>query len=124
MTAFWEALGATRVLALDPDTHDRAVAAISHLPHLVAFALVDAVERLEPGAFDVAARGFRDTTRIAAADATMWEEIFLANRGALAAGLDAFRAALADLERLITAEDSAGLRAALARIKARREALR
>ena len=124
VTAFWEALGATRVLALDPDTHDRAVAAISHLPHLVAFALVDAVERLEPGAFDVAARGFRDTTRIAAADATMWEEIFLANRGALAAGLDAFRAALADLERLITAEDSAGLRAALARIKARREALR
>jgi prephenate dehydrogenase len=123
VTAFWEALGATRVLALDPDTHDRAVAAISHLPHLAAFALVDAVERLEPGAFDVAARGFRDTTRIAASDATMWEEIFLANRDALAAGLDAFRAALADLERLITAGDSAGLRTALARIKARREAL-
>lgn len=124
VTAFWEALGATRVLALDPDTHDRVVAAISHLPHLAAFALVDAVERLEPGAFDVAARGFRDTTRIAASDATMWEEIFLANRDALAAGLDAFRAALADLERLIAVGDSAGLRRALARIKARREALR
>ena len=124
VTAFWEALGATRVLTLDPNTHDRAVAAISHLPHLVAFALVDAVERLEPGAFDVAAGGFRDTTRIAASDPTMWEEIFLANRDALAAGLDAFRTALADLERLITEGDSAGLRMALARIKARREALR
>ena len=124
VTAFWEALGATRVLALDPDTHDRAVAAISHLPHLAAFALVDAVERLEPGAFDVAARGFRDTTRVAAADPTMWEEIFLENRDALSAGLDAFRAALAALEDLIAAGDSAGLRAALARIKARREALR
>lgn len=123
VTAFWEALGATRVLALDPDAHDRTVAAISHLPHLAAFALVDAVERLEPGAFDVGARGFRDTTRIAASDATMWEEIFLANRDALAAGLDAFRAALTNLERLITAGDSAGLRTALARIKARREAL-
>ena len=123
VTTFWEVLGATRVLTLDPDTHDRAVAAISHLPHLAAFALVDAVERLQPGAFDVAARGFRDTTRIAASDPTMWEEIFLANRDALAAGLDAFRAALADLERLIAAGDSAGLRTALARIKVRRETL-
>ena len=124
VTAFWEALGARRVLSLDPDTHDRAVAAISHLPHLAAFALVDAVERFEPGAFDVAAGGFRDTTRIAASDPVVWEEIFLANREALAAGLDAFRGAIADLERLIAAGDSAELRAALARIKARREELR
>ena len=123
IVAFWEGLGAGRVLTLDPETHDRAVAAISHLPHLVAFALVDAVERFEPGAFDVAARGFRDTTRIAAADPIMWEEVFLANRDALAAGLKQFRAALADLERLIANGDGDAVRAALARIKARREAL-
>lgn len=123
IVSLWEALGAGRVVTLAPDAHDRAVAAISHLPHLVAFALVDAVERFEPGAFDVAARGFRDTTRIAAADPTMWEEIFRDNREALAAGLDVFRQALADLERLVASGDGAALRAAIARIKARREAL-
>ena len=124
IVALWEALGAGRVVTLDPDAHDRAVAAISHLPHLAAFALVDAVERFEPGAFEVAARGFRDTTRIAAADPVMWEEIFLDNREALAAGLDVFRHALDDLARLIARGDGAALRAAIARIKARRETLR
>src|SRR5437773_932102 len=57
LAAVWESLGAGRVLMLDPETHDRAVAAISHVPHLVACALVDAVERFDPAAFDVAARG-------------------------------------------------------------------
>ena len=123
IVAMWEGVGAARVVTLDPQTHDRAVAAISHLPHLVAFALVDAVERFEPGAFALAAGGFRDTTRIAAADPTMWEEIFLANRDALAASLSVYRDTLADLEHLIASTDGAALRAAIAKIKARREAL-
>ena len=123
VTEFWEALGA-RVSLLDPDTHDRAVAAISHLPHLVAYALVDGVVRFEPAALDLAARGFKDTTRVAAADARVWEEIFLANRDALRGSLAAFRESLGDLERLIDAEDSVALRAALDGIRTRREALR
>ena len=123
VSAFWEGLGAGRVVTLDPDAHDRAVAAISHLPHLAAMALVDAVDRFEPSAFDVAARGFRDTTRIAASDPIVWEEIFLANRDALRRSVVAFREALAELERLIAAGDGTALRAAIARIKARREAL-
>jgi prephenate dehydrogenase len=123
ISAFWEALGAGRVVTLDPDAHDRSVAAISHLPHLAAMALVDAVDRFEPSAFDLAARGFRDTTRIAASDPIVWEEIFVANREALGRSLVAFREALAELERLTAAGDSAGLRSAIARIKARREAL-
>ncbi len=123
ITAFWETVGAGRVVALEPEVHDRMVAAISHLPHLVACALVEAVERLEPGAFDLAARGFKDTTRIAAGDVAVWEEIFLSNRAAVAAGARGFAQALADLARLIEAGDAAGLRQALARIKARREAL-
>ncbi len=122
VTEFWESLGA-RVLPLDPAGHDRAVAAISHLPHLVVMALVDAVERFEPAALEVAARGFKDTTRIAASDPQMWQEIFLANGALLAATLAEFRAALADLERLVTAGDAAGLREALARIRATRERL-
>jgi prephenate dehydrogenase len=122
-TEFWEALGA-RVTSLDPETHDRTVAAISHLPHLVACALVDGACRVEPAALELAARGFRDTTRIAAGDPDMWTEIFLANRDALSASVAAFREALADLERVIAAGTTGELHAALARIKAMREGLR
>ncbi len=117
VSAFWESLGA-RVIAMDPDAHDRAVAVVSHLPHLVACALVDAVLRFEPGALAVAARGFRDTTRVAAGDALLWRDIFLANRSATLAALDALEAALVDLRRVIEAEDGATLEEALARIAA------
>jgi prephenate dehydrogenase len=123
VSAFWEALGAGRVVLLDPPAHDRAVAAISHLPHLAAFALVEAVARFEPGAFEVAARGFKDTTRIAASDPEVWRTILLANRAAVAGSLAAFREALDALERLIAAGDAAGVAAAIARVKTRREAL-
>ncbi len=123
VVGFWEAAGA-RVATMDPDAHDRAVAAISHLPHVVAWALVDAVARFEPAAMDVAARGFKDTTRIAASDPLVWKEILLANREAVVASLRAFRAALDDLERQIAAGDGAAVEATLARIKALREAVR
>ena len=124
VTAFWESLGASRVLTLEPDRHDRAVAAISHVPHLVACALVDAVERLDPTAFDVAARGFKDTTRIAAGDVDVWEEIFLANRGSVAEAGRKVQAVLTELIDVIERGDATALRTALARIKARRERLR
>jgi len=120
---FWEAIGA-RVSTLDPEAHDRVVAAISHLPHLVAYALVDAVARFQPGALEFAARGFRDTTRIAASDPEIWAEIFLANREALRANLDAFRRVLAELEQAVAVGSRETLRAALARVSAVREGLR
>jgi prephenate dehydrogenase len=122
VTALWEALGA-RVSALDPDTHDRTVAAISHLPHVAAWALVDAVARFEPGALAFAARGFRDTTRIAASDPTMWRDVLLANADAVRASLVAFRASLDDLERLIATGDAAAIETLLARLKTAREGL-
>jgi len=122
-TELWEAQGA-RVTSLDPETHDRTVAAISHLPHLIACALVDGAGRVEPGALELAARGFRDTTRIAGGDPDMWTEIFLANRDALTAGIEAFRQALGDLQRVIDSGRADALRAELARIKAIREQLR
>jgi prephenate dehydrogenase len=81
---------------------------------------VDAVSRETPAALPIAARGFKDTTRIAAGDPTMWQEIFLANRAPLADALGAFRRALADLERLVERGDPEALEAALARIKAAR----
>jgi prephenate dehydrogenase len=122
VTAFWEALGA-RVGVLDPDTHDRVVAAISHLPHVAAWALVDAVTRFEAGALPFAARGFKDTTRIAAADPAMWTEILLGNRDAILASLAAFRGALGELEQLIGAGDRGRIEALLARLKTQRETL-
>jgi prephenate dehydrogenase len=122
VTSFWEAVGA-RVSALEPDTHDRVVAAISHLPHVVAWALVEAVGRFEPAALPFAARGFKDTTRIAAADTAMWTEILLSNRDTIVSSLGAFRGALGELERLIATGDRAGIESLLARLKTERETL-
>lgn len=122
VSAFWEAMGG-RLVTLDPVTHDRATAAISHLPHLVADALVDAVVRMDPRFFEVAGRGFKDTTRIAASDARVWREIFQENRVGLAEALGAFRAALDELDRLLAAGDVTEIEGALDRIRRTREAV-
>jgi prephenate dehydrogenase len=116
----WEAMGA-RVSQLDPRAHDRVVAAISHLPHLVAFALVAGAHRFEPSAFAFAARGFRDTTRVAAADPVMWQEIFHDNRAALLDSVARFREALAEVEGLVDRADEALLRTWIAQVKHLRE---
>jgi prephenate dehydrogenase len=123
VTGLWEALGA-HVTVLDPRIHDRVVSAISHLPHLVAYALVEAAARAEPSALDFAARGFKDTTRIAASEPAVWREIFLANEVALRQSLVTFRAVLDEVERLVEAGDAARLEAWLAAAKARREGIR
>lgn len=123
VSAFWEGVGASRIVILDPEAHDRAVAAISHLPHLVACALVDALRQADPNAADLAARGFKDTTRIAAGDPTVWTEIFLANRGALGAVTREFLRSLAELTRAIEAGNADELKTRLADVKARRERL-
>ena len=120
--AFWEAVGG-RVTVLDPLTHDRATAAVSHLPHLVADALVDTVLRMDPAFLDVAARGFRDTTRIAASSPPVWREIFQDNRAALAEALAAFRKSLDHLEAVIALGDATAVEAELERIKQHREKL-
>lgn len=123
VSGFWEAMGA-RVSVLEPATHDAAVAAISHLPHAVAYALMDAVARRAPEALEFAARGFRDTTRIAASDPDMWADIFVANRTALGKSLAAFRCSIEELARAIETGSREEIRALLARIKADREGLR
>jgi prephenate dehydrogenase len=122
VSEFWEAVGA-RVTTLDPVTHDRAVAAISHLPHLVADALVAAALRMDPAFLDFAAAGFKDTTRIAAANPQVWREIFQQNRVALGEAVGAFRAALGELERLLDAADASAVEGELDRIKRARDRL-
>lgn len=122
VTEFWEAIGG-RVTIMDPPTHDRAVAAISHLPHLVVDALVAAVVDMDPRFLDVAARGFKDTTRIAASDPVVWREIFQQNREALGEALETFRRALGALERTLDSGDDAAIEAALDRIRRTRAEL-
>jgi prephenate dehydrogenase len=92
-----------RVIEMDPRGHDRAVAAVSHLPHLLACTLVNTVGRV-PGSEKVlalAAGGYRDTTRVAAGDPEMWRDIFLANREMLRLELDRFRSELDFIERAL-----------------------
>ncbi len=121
VASLWEACG-SRVRVLDAALHDRVFAAVSHLPHLVAFGLVDALAA-RPDAeeiFRFAASGFRDFTRIAASSPEMWRDIALANREALLEELAAFRAQLDRLGAMLEANDGLALEAVFARARAAR----
>lgn len=89
VTALWEATGAT-VESLDVEQHDRVLAATSHLPHVLAFALVDtlATQQEVEEIFRYAAGGFKDFTRIASSDAIMWRDVCLSNRDAILDSID------------------------------------
>ncbi len=120
--ALWEATGA-QVEMLDATQHDRIFAAVSHLPHLAAFALVDDLAGRADSElfFRYAASGFRDFTRIAASSPEMWRDIALANRPALLAELDGYVAALQTLRQALNDEDAAALLAMFSRARGARE---
>jgi prephenate dehydrogenase len=123
-TALAEAAG-SRALVLDPSEHDRAVAAISHLPYLAATGLVNAVAAgNDPLAWALAASGFRDTTRVAASDAAMFLDILMTNRPAVLAWLDLFATEMASLRAALAAGDEAALSERLAAASALRSGLK
>ena len=120
--ALVEAIGG-RPLILPPERHDRLVAAISHLPYLLACALVgtaEATASIDPLVWDVAASGFRDTSRLAASDVTMMLDILLTNREPVLEALEDCARQLRDLARLVDSGDEGGLRDALAVVRKRR----
>jgi prephenate dehydrogenase len=121
--AVWELCGA-RVSVLAPAEHDSVFAAVSHLPHLLAFALVhDFAERENADQlFGFAAGGFRDFTRIASSHPEMWRDICIANRAALLRELDAYIAELLRTRVLLASADGSGLEAMFATARARRDA--
>ena len=110
VAAAWRACGAL-IHVLTPEDHDKVFASVSHLPHLLAFALVNDIAR-KPHAgllFEYAASGFRDFTRIAGSSPEMWRDISLANRKALLCELDAYTAQLAELRAALESGDGATL---------------
>ncbi|MES2532605.1 MAG: prephenate dehydrogenase/arogenate dehydrogenase family protein [Pseudomonadota bacterium] len=111
----WSAIGA-QVLTMTPEAHDSTFAAVSHLPHLLAFAFVNGIASQPEGQrfLELAGPGFRDFTRIAAADPTMWHDVLLANREQVLLQAKAFRHALDALEATLRDGDSAALKNAIA----------
>ena len=106
----WEWCGA-QIHELTPEEHDRVFAAVSHLPHLLSYALVHDIALRDNSEllFSFAASGFRDFTRIAASHPEMWRDICLANRGALLDELDRYRAQLDGLRDALDKGDGAAL---------------
>lgn len=121
--ALWLSCGA-RVSRMSAAHHDKVFAAVSHLPHLLAYALVHMIStRPDAGElFGFAAGGFRDFTRIAGSSPEMWRDIVLANRDALLADIDAYAGQLADLAELIRGGDAARLEKILTAARDARQA--
>ncbi len=110
VSRMWEACGA-KVLCMPVDYHDQVLAATSHLPHMLAYALVDCLAAMDESeeVFRFAAGGFRDFTRIASSNPEMWSDVCVANRDMLLQVLERFRLHLEKITRAISGSDSAGL---------------
>jgi cyclohexadieny/prephenate dehydrogenase len=112
LAAFWRALGA-KLATMTPEHHDLVLAVTSHLPHLIAYTIVGTANELgevtESEVLQFSAGGFRDFTRIAASDPTMWRDVFLANKDAVLEMLGAFQEDLSRLTRAIRRGDGDAL---------------
>jgi len=125
VVALWETAG-SNVPIMDPAQHDRVVAAISHLPHMVAYSLVNAVDgydRTGGELLSFSAGGFRDFTRIASSDPVMWRDIALTNREAILETMDFFSGYLEKLRELVEAGDGPRLEAFFRNSKQKRDAI-
>jgi 3-phosphoshikimate 1-carboxyvinyltransferase len=122
LTRLWQSVGAD-VVTMSPERHDEVLAATSHLPHLLAFSLVDTLARESENReiFRYAAGGFRDFTRIAASDPTMWHDVFLANRDATLTILKRFQADLDVLANAIEHNEGETLKSVFGRAKSARD---
>jgi prephenate dehydrogenase len=123
VSAAWTQCGA-EVSMLDAERHDAVFAAVSHLPHALAFALVAELSERADAAeyFRYAASGFRDFTRLASSDPEMWRDICIANAAALRQELTVFREQLGRLESLLAASDGGALAALFAKARQARNA--
>jgi prephenate dehydrogenase len=119
LKSFWASLGSA-VIELSPEAHDRAVAEISHVPHIVAAVLASTLSEANRS---LAATGFRDTTRIAAGDPRLWSPILLSNLDEVIHSLDAFTKALGCFRKALAGRDDDALTQLLSEAKTKRDAL-
>lgn len=122
LSEFWELLG-MRSLQLSPETHDRQIAWVSHLPHLLASALSRQLSKTAPDAVDYSGPGLRDTTRIAAGDPALWTAIFESNQEKVSETLNHWIQELEDWQKILQHRDWPRLRQYLAEAKEFRETL-
>ena len=126
LTQLWEATG-SKVVTTDPEHHDKVLAIVSHLPHLIAYTIVDTATNLETDlqseVIQFSASGFRDFTRIAASDPVMWRDVFLANREAVLEMLQRFTEDLTALQRAIRRGEGDKLQELFTRTRAIRRAI-
>ena len=117
----WSAIGC-KVVQMSPESHDAAFAAVSHLPHLLSFALMNAIHDHPKGRefLSLAGPGFRDFTRIAASDPKIWRDILMANRDELLAQSQLFQAQLQAFEALMSSGDAQALETQIAQASATR----
>lgn len=97
---FWQRLGC-RVVEMTASEHDDCVALVSHLPHLLAAALINTVQAANPHGFDIVGPGFRDSSRVASGPPEMWTEILMENSGAVIHAIDALIAKLGDFRQML-----------------------
>lgn len=125
----WQTAG-SRVFTMDPFEHDRILGAVSHLPHVAAFSLINALVEMGRGMIpqldllSYAGGGLRDTTRIAASSPEMWRDIFLWNRDNLVTMIGQYERQLQQLKRLIAIGDGPGIEQELERAKQARDLLK
>lgn len=122
VTDAWHVTGA-EVLLMGVERHDAVLACTSHLPHMLAFSLVDTLAREDENQeiFRYAAGGFRDFTRIASSDPTMWHDIFIANRDAVLTALDHFSRGISDMKAAVAQQDSQAMLGIMTRAKVARD---
>ncbi len=120
VVSFWRFLGA-KTMVLNPQEHDKSLCFASHLPHLIAFSLVNAIPTPY---FKLGAGGLKDTTRIAASDHILWSDIFLANRSNILKAISVFEKRLKELKTAIKNKNDKLLKKLILESRKKREALK
>ena len=116
----WKALG-SEIIILNPEEHDRIYASVSHLPHLIAYAMVNTVAEIDRSYLDFSGKGFMDSTRIACSSEDLWNDICLFNRDNLIEALAVFQKKLDMLDQYLKAGDSDSLKAEFRKARTLRE---
>jgi prephenate dehydrogenase len=118
----WAALGA-KVVTMEPAEHDRIYAAVSHLPHVISYSLVNAIAGIDPSYFEFSGRGFRDMTRIAGSSPELWRDICMLNRENLIEMIAVFRQNLDSLSRYLRTSDGDSLEREFGKARTLREGI-